>query len=89
VLLLALVATRTCASNEENVTADEAMAIALEQAPFVPCEPKPCRQIHYVNRGIPVVGYWAIVLSEEIEDGRPTRIASYLVHSGTGEVSVP
>ncbi len=66
------------------------MEIALEAAPFEPCPEQICRQIHFIQRGIPVVGYWAIVLSEEIdEEGQPTRIASYLVNVASGEISRP
>ena len=44
-------------------------------------------QIRYLHQGIPVQGYWAIVLSDEIVDGQPTRIARYLVNVTTGELT--
>jgi hypothetical protein len=88
VLVAALVAARTCASADKNVTQEEAMEIAIAHAPFEPCPEKRCRQIKYLNQGIPVVGYWGIVLSERLdEDGRPNRIASYLVNASTGAIS--
>jgi hypothetical protein len=43
-----------------------------------------------VQRGIPVRAYWAVVLSEEIDDeGEPNRIASFLIDVSTGAVTRP
>ena len=86
VLALALVVARSCGQSERNVTQEDAIELATEAAPFEPCDDTGCVQIRYLNQGIPVQGYWAIVLSDEIVDGRPTRVASYLVNVTTGEV---
>jgi hypothetical protein len=84
-----LVVARTCGRAEKNVTQEEAIELATAEAPFDPCDETGCVQIRYIQRGIPVVAYWAIVLSEKIVNGQPTRIASYLVNVTTGEVSLP
>ena len=81
---------RSCGSAGKNVTQDEAIEIAIEHAGFDPCPEEPCRQIRYVQRGIPVRAYWAVVLSEEIDDeGEPNRIASFLIDVSTGAVTRP
>ncbi len=47
-----------------------------------------CVQIRYVPRGIPVRGYWGVVLSDEIDsDGEPNRTESFLVDVQTGEAA--
>ena len=89
-LLAALVVARTCGSTEKNVSQEEAIEIASERAGFEPCAAEPCRQIRYVQRGIPVRAYWAVVLSDELDpEGQPNRIASYLIDVTTGDVSMP
>lgn len=88
VLLVALVASRSCASNSGEITQDEAVELAIENASFEPCEQEICRQVRYVQQGIPPVGYWGVVLSEEIDaQGHPTRTESFLVNASTGDVS--
>jgi hypothetical protein len=89
-LVAALVVARTCGSADKNVSQEEAVEIAAERAGFEPCPEEPCRQIRYVQRGIPTRAYWAVVLSDEIdEEGQPNRIASFLIDVSTGEVSRP
>lgn len=88
VLLVALLASRSCASNADEVTQDEAVELAIGKASFEPCAEEVCRQVRYVQQGIPPVGYWGVVLSEEIDaQGRPTRTESFLVNATTGDVS--
>jgi hypothetical protein len=88
-LLFTLLVSRTCASNRE-VTQQEAVEIAVENASFTPCPEEICRQVRFVQRGVPPVGYWAVVLSEEVdEQGQPNRIESFLVNASTGDVSTP
>ena len=87
VLALALLAARSCAGTDRNVTQEEAIELATKAAPFEPCDETGCVQIRYVNQGIPVQGYWAIVLTDEFENGSPTRVASYLVNVTTGQVT--
>ena len=86
-LVFTLLVSKTCASNRDDITQSEAVDIAIENASFVPCEPQICRQVRYLNQGIPPVGYWGVVLSEQVDaEGQPNRTESFLVNATTGEV---
>jgi len=86
-LVFTLLVSKTCASNRDDVTQAEALDLAIAQASFEPCEPQICRQIRFLNQGIPPVGYWGVVLSDEINaQGEPNRTESFLVNASTGDV---
>jgi hypothetical protein len=86
-LLFTLLVSKTCASNRDDVTQAEAVDLAIAAASFTPCERQICRQVRFLNQGIPPVGYWGVVLSEKIDaQGRPNRTESFLVHASTGDV---
>ena len=86
-LVFTLVVSKTCASNRDDVTQAEALDLAIAEASFEPCEPQICRQIRFLNQGIPPVGYWGVVLSDEIDaQGDPNRTESFLVNASTGDV---
>jgi hypothetical protein len=90
VVLLAftLLVSKTCASNRNEISQQEAVDLAIEHASFVPCEREVCRQVRYLNQGIPPVGYWGVVLSESVSaQGEPSRSESFLVNATTGEVT--
>lgn len=88
VLVAALLVARTCGSNQKEVSKDEAIELATAEASFEPCDEPGCVQVRYVPRGVPVRGFWGVVLWDELdEDGRPTRIQSFLVDVQTGDVS--
>jgi len=88
VLLAALVVARTCGSNNKEISQDEAIEIAKESASFEPCPELQCVQIRYVPRGIPVRGYWGVVLSDELDsEGEPNRTESFLIDVQTGEAA--
>lgn len=88
VLFVAFLASRSCASNSDDITQDEAIQIAIENASFEPCAREICRQVRYLQQGVPPIGYWGVVLSERIDaQGRPTRTESFLVNAATGDVS--
>jgi len=90
VLVAALFVARTCGSANRQITQQEAIEIAIENASFEPCPEKPCVQIRFIQRGIPVRAYWAVVLSEDLDDeGEPNRIESFLVDVATGDVARP
>jgi hypothetical protein len=90
VLLAALFVARTCGSNNREISQDRAVQLAEEQASFEPCPQEQCVQVRYVPRGIPVHGFWGVVLADEIDaDGRPLRTESFLVDVETGTVSRP
>jgi hypothetical protein len=87
-LVFTLVVSRTCASNRDDITQQEAVDIAIENASFVPCEREICRQVRFLQQGIPPVGYWGVVLSEEVDaQGEPNRTESFLVNASTGAIS--
>jgi len=89
-LVFTLVVSKTCASGRDNVTQEEAVEIAIENASFTPCPEEICRQVRFLNRGVPPTGYWAVVLSEKIDArGQPNRIESFLINASTGDVSTP
>ena len=86
-LVFTLLVSKTCASNRDEITQQEAVDIAVENASFVPCEREICRQVRFLNQGIPPVGYWGVVLSEMIDaQGQPNRTESFLVNAATGAV---
>lgn len=89
-LLVTLLVSKTCAGGRDEVTQEEAVEIAVENASFTPCAEEICRQVRFLQRGVPPVGYWAVVLSEEIDaNGRPNRIESFLINASTGDLSTP
>ncbi len=83
VLALAFLAARSCASRDEAIDQNEAIAIAREEVEFRPDEV----QVRYVQRGIPPEGYWAVSMYTRDENGNADRIRVVLVHAGTGEIS--
>ena len=87
-LVFTLVVSKTCASNRDDITQQEAVEIAIGEASFVPCEREICRQVRYLNQGIPPVGFWGVVLSEQVDaNGQPNRTESFLVNASTGAVT--
>jgi hypothetical protein len=47
-------------------------------------------QIRFLQRGIPVRGYWLVGLAREIdENGEPVGARSLLIDVQTGDVSTP
>ena len=90
VLAAAFVSTRACGAADRNVSSDEAIEIAKENASFEPCPQVQCAQSRYIPRGIPPRPYWGVVLSEKLDaEGAPTRIESFLIDAVTGDVSRP
>jgi hypothetical protein len=81
VLLLAAVATKSCARQQNDVSQDEAVAIAKEHVDFAPDD----YQIRYLPQGIPPVYYWAVSLYT-LENGRPAHVEVVLVNAKTGAV---
>ena len=89
-LVFTMLVSRTCGAGRDEVTQEEAVAIAIENAAFTPCAEEICRQVRFLNQGVPPTGYWAVVLSEEVDaQGQPNRIQSFLVNASTGELSTP
>ena len=87
-LLFTLLVSKTCASNRDDITQQEAVDIAIENASFTPCPEEICRQVRFLQQGLPPTGYWGVVLSERIDaNGQPNRTESFLINAATGEVS--
>ena len=87
-LLVTLLVSKTCASNRDDITQQEAVDIAIENASFTPCPEQICRQVRFLQQGVPPVGYWGVVLSERIDaNGEPNRTESFLINAATGEVA--
>lgn len=87
-LAVAFLVSKSCGSNRHDVSQQEAVDLAIEHASFTPCVPEICRQVRYLNQGIPPVGYWGVVLSKSVNaDGKPSRTESFLVNASTGEVT--
>jgi hypothetical protein len=88
VLLVALLASRSCAARHNAISQDEAVAIAKKNVDFTPCSKPRCVQIRYLNQGIPVRGFWLVGLAETLdENGNPLRVQSVLIDAKTGAVS--
>jgi hypothetical protein len=87
-LAFAFLVSRSCASNSGDISQQEAVDLAIAHASFTPCERQICRQVRYLNQGVPPVGYWGVVLSETVNaQGEPSRTESFLVNASTGEVT--
>jgi len=80
VLLVAFLATKSCARQENKISQDEAIAIARAQIDFEPDKV----QIRYLPQGIPPVYYWAVSLYT-LKNGQPDRVQVVLVNVTTGE----
>lgn len=90
VLLVAALVARTCGSQNQEVSQEEAIEIATERVGFEPCSEPRCVQIRFLQRGIPVRGYWLVGLAREIdENGEPVGARSLLIDVQTGAVSTP
>ncbi len=83
-LLVAFLATKSCARHDDKISQDEAIAIAREQIDFTPDKV----QIRYVPRSVPPVYYWAVSLYT-LENGSPARVEVVLVNATTGAVESP
>lgn len=81
VFLLAFVALKTCASHEDEISFEEAEAIAREQVDF---EPEKVL-VRGVQRGLDARLYWAVSLSTQNAAGVRVECATVLVDAGTGE----
>jgi hypothetical protein len=90
VLVGALLVARTCGSADRNVSQEEAIEIAKENAAFEPCPQQQCVQVRFVQRGIPVRAYWGVVLSDRLDDdGEPNRTQTFLIDVSSGDVLRP
>jgi len=82
VLLIALLATRSCAARDDEISKSRAIELARPQAGFTPDRV----QIRYLQRGIPAAGFWAVSFYS-VKDGRPDRVKVVLVNARTGAIA--
>ncbi len=82
VLLVAFAATKSCARQQNDVSQDQAVAIAREEIDFEPDR----YQIRYVPQGIPPVYYWAVNFQVLNDKGQVVRAEVVLVNADTGEI---
>jgi hypothetical protein len=80
VLVIALLATKTCASRDTDIDQDEAVEIAREEVDF---EPEKVL-VRFVQRGLDARPYWAVSLSTENAAGIRQDCATVLVDGETG-----
>jgi hypothetical protein len=80
VLLLAFLATKTCASRDTEIDQDEAEAIARDEVDFVPEKVL----VRFVQRGLDARPYWAVSLSTENAAGVRQECATVLIDWETG-----
>jgi hypothetical protein len=82
-LLVALIATRTCASQDNLVSDDEAVAAARAQIDFEPEQ----TSVRFLRQGVPSRPFYAVSFSAGT-DGEPGyRLTTVLVAAGSGEVT--
>jgi hypothetical protein len=81
VLLLAFIALKTCASRGDEISFEEAEAIAREQVDFEPDKVL----VRGVQRGLDAQLFWAVSLSTENAAGVRVECATVLVNADTGE----
>jgi hypothetical protein len=82
VLAFAFLSARACQSSDK-VSSERAVELAKTEATFTPDR----TQVRLVQRGIPPRGYWAVSLYDVGVNGRPIRVAIFLVDRKTGEIT--
>jgi hypothetical protein len=82
VLLTAFLVTKSCARQQNEVSQDEAVAIAREHIAFTPDK----MQVRYLPQGIPPVYYWAVSFYTLNARGNPDQVEVVLVNATTGDV---
>lgn len=82
VLVVALVASRSCASRDTEVDSDEAVEIAREEVDY---EPERV-MVRFTPRGIDSRPHWAVSFSVVDAAGNAERVTVVLVDARTGDV---
>jgi len=80
-LFVAFLVTKSCARQQNEVSQDEAVAIAKEHVDFAPDD----YQVKYLPQGVPPVYYWAVSLYT-VKNGHPDHVEVVLVNATTGAV---
>jgi peptidase YpeB-like protein len=82
VLLIAFVASRSCASVGNRISQDEAVAIAKKQVDYVPEKV----QVRLLKRGIQSRPFWAVSLSTVAPNGSLERVTVVVIDARSGRV---
>ena len=82
VLAVAFVSMKSCSRQQNEVSADEAVAIARKEITFEPDK----HQVRYLPQGIPPVYYWAVNFWTFDAKGQVNRTEVVLVNATTGKV---
>lgn len=82
ILLVAFLASRSCASSGGRVDLDEAVAIAKRQVDY---EPERVN-VRFFRQGVPSRPFWAVSLADLDEAGAVERRTLVVVSAATGEV---
>jgi hypothetical protein len=82
ILLVAVVAAKTCASRDTEVSSDEAAEIAREAVDFEPDQV----MVRFVPQGAQSRPYWAVSLSTIAADGGLENVTVVVVNAETGDV---
>ncbi len=82
-LLVALIVTRTCASQDNLVGDDEAVAAARAQIDFEPEQ----TSVRFLRQGVPSRPYYAVSFSAGTEGEAGYRLTTVLVDANSGEVT--
>jgi hypothetical protein len=83
VLVVAFIATKSCARQQNRISQDDAVAIARKQIDFEPSR----YQVRYLPQGLPPVYYWAVNFSKLDENGQVVHTKVVLVNANTGVVA--
>ena len=87
-LIFTVAVSRTCGSGRDEVTQEEAVAIAVENASFVPCEQTGCVVVRALNQSIPTRLVWIVGLADRLDaDGEPVRFENFEIDATTGAVT--
>jgi hypothetical protein len=74
---------RGCQAESRQVSDEEAVELARAEVSFTPDR----HQVRFLQRGIPVRGYWGVSFVDDGPNGVPTRVEVYLVDARTGDVT--
>ena len=83
VLLVAFLATKSCARQQNRISQDDAVAIARKQIHFEPSR----YQVRYLPQGLPPIYYWAVNFSKLDKNGQVVHTKVVLVNANTGVVA--
>lgn len=82
VLLVAFLASRSCASRDTEISQDEAVEIAREEVDFEPDRVG----VRFLPQGFQSRPSWAVSLSTVDDEGALTRVTVVVVDGRTGEI---